>query len=451
MNLPFTSDRFKYKYAFLISVETKMIQNRNIQLNLLKPSRCKSVVLDTLFESYNLACSDVMEFLKSNIGITQTALHHATYRHIRDKYKLPADYAISVRVTAWNRRKITKIVKCVPIRLTNKVFRYDTTPRGNPIIAITSFGRKRIILPIKQDNAFVRFKDIEAEGYIFNSLLLLKRDGKHIIQAVMQKDFPNPKIKPNTIGIDIGSANLCALSVRNFDGRTIKQLYFGRDVAVMQHKISNRRSKLQSKADKGSSKAIKALRKLKRYQSNFVNTRSWQIASNVVDLAVKYNANINIENLKYLRTGRKIGNSKGKQVNGLISRIPYAKFFHALGCIALRKGVKVNRVNPRHTSQKCSRCGHTEKANRITQALFVCKHCCFTCNADRNASLNIATPVLERTDLVSTTNSVQTSKTEPAVTQAVCVNEVESFDVVHLNGSPEAKSPQSLDGGIMLL
>jgi len=418
-----------------------MIQNRNIQLNLLKPSRCKSVTLNCIFESYNLACSDILEFWKSNIGITQTALHHATYKGIRIKYKLPADYAISARVTAWNRRKITKKVKCVPVRLTNKLFRYDTTPRDNPVIAITSFGRKRVVLPIKQDNAFKRFKEIESEGYIFNSLLLLKRDGNYIIQAVMQKEFPNPEIRPNMIGIDIGSANLCALSVRNADGRIIKQLYFGRDVVLKQHKISNRRSKLQSKADKGSSKAIKALRKLKRYQSNFVNTRSWQVASKAVDLAIRYNANINIENLKRLRAGRKLGNSKGRKVNGLISRIPYGKFFHALGCIALRNGVKVNRVNPRHTSQRCSRCGHTEKANRITQALFVCKHCSFTCNADRNASHNIATSVLERIDLVSTTNSVQTSKTEGSVTNPVCVNDVEMFDVVHLNVSPEAKSP----------
>ena len=418
-----------------------MIQNRNIQLNLLKPSTCKSVVLDTLFESYNLACSDCLEYWKSNKGITQTAFHHATYKDIRAKYKLPADYTISARVTAWNRRKIAKIVKCVPIRLTNKLFRYDTTPRDNPVIAITSFGRKRIILPIKQDNAFKRFKDIESEGYIFNSMLLFKRDGKYVIQAVMQKDIPNPQIRPNTIGIDIGSANLCALSVKSFDGRILKQIYFGRDVTVMQHKISNRRSKLQSKADKGSSKAIKSLRKLKRYQSNFVNTRSWQVASNVVDLAIKYNANINIENLKKLRTGRKLGNSKGRKVNGLISRIPYAKFFHALDCIALRKGVKVTRVSPRYTSQRCSRCGHTEKANRKTQSLFICKQCNLTVNADRNASSNIANPVLERTDLVSTTNSVQISKTEDSVTSPVCVNDFEMFDVVHLNVSPEAKSP----------
>ena len=418
-----------------------MIQNRNIQLNLLKPSNCKIVVLDCLFESYNLACKDVLEYCLVSKGITQNMVHHATYQDIRSRYKLPANYVISARVAAWNRRKITKVVKCVPIRLTNRLFRYRKTPRGNPILTITSFTRKQIVLPIKQDNAFKRFKDIESEGYTFNSMLLFKRDGKYILQAVMQKDFPVPEIRPTNLGIDVGSARLAAISIINSDEGIIKQLYFGRDVAVMQHKISNRRSKLQSKADKGSSKAIKALRKLKKYQSDFVNTRSWQIASECVKLAIQYDANINIENLKNLRTGRKLGNSKGRKVNRLISRIPYGRFFHALDCIALRSNIFVRRKNPYKTSQKCNRCGLIDKNNRKTQALFVCKGCCFMCNADRNASINIANPVSERIDLVSTANSVQTSKTEEPVTVPVCVNDVESFGVVHLNGSSEAKSP----------
>ena len=41
------------------------------------------------------------------------------------------------------------------------------------------------------------------------------------------------------------------------------------------------------------------------------------------------------------------------------------------------------------TSQECSECGHTHPDNRETQALFVCKSCGFTDNADDNASLVI--------------------------------------------------------------
>ena len=440
-NLRVTSIKFIYNLIFSTNSRDRMIQNRNIQLNLLEPTNVKSLILNTLFESYNLACSDIFNQLLLLKGITQTELHHATYKTIRDKYKLPADYTISARVTAWNRRKLTKQIKTIPVRLTNKLFRYKQTPRGNPIIAMTSFNRKRFVLPIKQDNTFKRFKEIEAEGYNFNSLLLIKKNKKYILQVVMQKDFPIPQTRPNTIGIDIGSANLCAISILDSGKRIVKQLYFGRDVAIRQHKISNRRALLQSKADKGSSKAIKALKRIRRNQRNFVNTRSWQVATDVVKLALKYNANISIEDLKRLKTGRRLRNSKGKKVNKLINRIPYARFFHALDCIALRNNILVSRVTPHYTSQRCYKCGNITKKNLVKYSLFRCVGCGFTAHRDRLASVNVANPVLERKDLVSTANSVQTSKTEDSVTSPVCVDEIGMFDDVHLNVPLEAKSP----------
>ena len=53
------------------------------------------------------------------------------------------------------------------------------------------------------------------------------------------------------------------------------------------------------------------------------------------------------------------------------------------------KANKLIAVPPHHTSQKCSKCGHTEKDNRKTQAKFKCLQCGYACNADVNASVNI--------------------------------------------------------------
>src|SRR5262249_23657804 len=52
-------------------------------------------------------------------------------------------------------------------------------------------------------------------------------------------------------------------------------------------------------------------------------------------------------------------------------------------------GVPVVLVDPRNTSLTCSACGHCEKANRKSQAEFVCLHCEFSENADLNAARNI--------------------------------------------------------------
>ena len=50
---------------------------------------------------------------------------------------------------------------------------------------------------------------------------------------------------------------------------------------------------------------------------------------------------------------------------------------------------RVWTVPRRFSSQKCSQCGHVDKNNRQTQALFVCVQCGFECNADLNAATNL--------------------------------------------------------------
>ncbi len=57
---------------------------------------------------------------------------------------------------------------------------------------------------------------------------------------------------------------------------------------------------------------------------------------------------------------------------------------------AKEHGVGVVKVNPRYTSQRCSRCGHIERENRPTQKVFCCKACGFEGNADYNASQNLS-------------------------------------------------------------
>lgn len=53
-------------------------------------------------------------------------------------------------------------------------------------------------------------------------------------------------------------------------------------------------------------------------------------------------------------------------------------------------GVCLHLVDPRNTSRICSVCGHCEKANRKSQAEFVCQSCGFAAPADWNAAVNIS-------------------------------------------------------------
>jgi putative transposase len=53
------------------------------------------------------------------------------------------------------------------------------------------------------------------------------------------------------------------------------------------------------------------------------------------------------------------------------------------------RGRLVVAVNPAHTSQCCSVCGHTEPGNRLSQEDFCCLSCGYRANADVNAARNI--------------------------------------------------------------
>jgi putative transposase len=64
------------------------------------------------------------------------------------------------------------------------------------------------------------------------------------------------------------------------------------------------------------------------------------------------------------------------------------------GLLRRRTGEKapgrVEDVPAPYTSLRCSACGWIEKNSRKSQAEFVCVSCGFTCNADENASCNVA-------------------------------------------------------------
>ncbi len=76
-------------------------------------------------------------------------------------------------------------------------------------------------------------------------------------------------------------------------------------------------------------------------------------------------------------------------LNRSIMQQSWGKFFELLEYKLKRNGGELIKVNPKHTSQKCSKCGHISKENRQTQAKFICKQCGYLTNADFNASVNI--------------------------------------------------------------
>ena len=92
-----------------------------------------------------------------------------------------------------------------------------------------------------------------------------------------------------------------------------------------------------------------------------------------------------VERLRDLKKKKR----NGKRFNSKLGSWSFAQLRYFLRYKAEQVGKRVVAVNPRHTSQRCSRCGYINRANR-KGAWFKCGRCGFELDADLNASRNIA-------------------------------------------------------------
>ncbi len=152
--------------------------------------------------------------------------------------------------------------------------------------------------------------------------------------------------------------------------------------------MQSQRKRLQkslksTKSGHGRKKKCKALDKLKKRERNFVQNYNHYVSRQVVDFAVKNKAKyINMEDLS--------GFSGSQYV---LRNWSYYELGQYIKYKAARYGIEVRKINPYHTSQICSKCGHWEEGQRIDQAHFRCKECGTELNADFNAARNIAKSV----------------------------------------------------------
>jgi putative transposase len=76
-------------------------------------------------------------------------------------------------------------------------------------------------------------------------------------------------------------------------------------------------------------------------------------------------------------------------LNRSISDAGWGQFVSILRAKAEEAGRAWIEVDPRHTSDRCEACGHTARANRVTQAEFACQRCGHRAPADEHAARNI--------------------------------------------------------------
>src|SRR6266508_2560369 len=138
---------------------------------------------------------------------------------------------------------------------------------------------------------------------------------------------------------------------------------------------------------RGTKSAKRHLRKTKRRRARFRRDADHVLSKQIV-AAAEPGSTIVLENLKDIRKRMKA--RRRTQIKRRMHSWPFASLKTKVEYKAEERGCTVVAVDPRHTSQTCSCCGHTARNNRRSQSMFKCRKCGYHLNADLNAARNIA-------------------------------------------------------------
>jgi len=328
--------------------------------------------------AYNVAVAYAFEHPEVG-GAVQ--LHHAVYRRLRAETGLKAQFICNVQrlamgsVAAIRKRLLDgNAASCphsdrFPIPYDARTMSLRPDRRSVTLSTMSA----RIEVPVRKHQRLKHYADWTTDS----GKVTFTKDGRFWLSLTFTKDVPEPVITPDAavIGCDRGIVIPAMLS----DGRAIGD---------PKHHATDRRyyrtnRSLQRKGTKS------AKRRLKRREGKWSRFRAWQDQNITTEIlkALPRGTVLALEDLTNIRTrGRRFRRDTRRRLHAWSFR----RQQEMLEYKAPEHGVKVVYVDARYTSQRCSACGHTEKANRRSQARFVCRTCGHAENSDLNAARNIA-------------------------------------------------------------
>ena len=191
------------------------------------------------------------------------------------------------------------------------------------------------------------------------------------------------------VGVDMGVTRFATLS----DGKVLEPL---NSFKRLENKLAKEQRKLARKR-KGSENWKKQKRAISKLHIKIADARADYLHKSSTEIS-KNHAMIVLEDLRISNMSASAkGNieNPGKNVkakSGLNKSILDQGWFEFRRMLEYKQhwnGGQVLGVDPKNTSRKCSKCGHTHKDNRKTQSNFECMSCGYTENADLNAAKNI--------------------------------------------------------------
>ena len=110
------------------------------------------------------------------------------------------------------------------------------------------------------------------------------------------------------------------------------------------------------------------------------------INKEVKDIGFKDKQLVVVEKLKNMKYKMKERGRLSKNIRSVFYNLSYRQVLSRIQMLCEENRVTFRSVLPFNTSIECSKCGHIEKGNRLSQESFVCQKCDYSDNADNNAS-----------------------------------------------------------------
>lgn len=351
-------------------------------------------LLETM-HAFNAACDYIAQQAYTAQVANKFELQKMTYGTLRTTYHLPAQLAIRAISKTTEAYKRDKSIQPTFRKVGAMVYdeRVMSFKGLNTVSLLTLSGR--VLVPFRIGGyQQSRLDQIKGQAD------LLYRNGIFFLAVTLEVPEPTPDTADGILGIDLGIVNLATDS----DGNTFSGSLVERNRARHQRL----RNELQRR---GTKSAKRHLKKLAGRQARFQKNTNHVISKRLVQKAKAQNKELAIEDLRHIRSRtearlRKSQRSRHSNWSFWQLRIPRAnaasaatakpsgsrirrlRFFLSYKCALA--GVPLHTVDPRNTSRTCHVCTHCEKANRKSQATFLCKNCGMSMNADINAAINIS-------------------------------------------------------------
>ena len=216
---------------------------------------------------------------------------------------------------------------------------------------------------------------------------LLFVDGAYYLSiAVKLPDPPRADTSGGILGVDLGIVELATDS----EGES----HSGAPVKAVRCRVREHRRQVQRKRSRS---AFKRLQKINRRASRFAKDVNHMISKSLVRKALALQKALSLEDLSGIRER---SNGFNRAMRWQMGNWAFADLAAKIVYKAAEVGLPVVFVDPRNTSRTCSGCGYCDKANRRSQAGFVCLGCGLCVNADANAAKNIEARGLSSTPLM---------------------------------------------------